>query len=358
MSTTNYKHSELFAKLKSIEESIPDNLTSYQYLSVLDELIFNGLYPLIEGTKFFENFLAQILGWQTINSKRKVVGVGRQAFSSYLTLFFLLENPKQRLKLIKKMKIDRSVLFEAMRRWSSIAEEIHHISDTEIITKDVLVQIADLSERASMRDSHHVMAIYNQVHYWHEQATSFKSQILEKYTRLCLTTAQRDYVQMNCQGDLDDIIQIYFMSAGKAIDKCDTDKGVLTTHIQNWLLSAKNVVIATYNNGVVSHSNSKSSLKDKAKDRAKLGAEAGKELIHTMGTGTSMGTMSVDAVSLDEIEDMIADDLDDSRDKEDTINQIRRVTKYFDKTGIGRILLGIQDILSEEDVQTLRALAL
>lgn len=329
---SNYNHSRLFARLKSIEESIPNNLTSYQYLSVLDELIYKGMYPLIEGTKFFENFLAQILGWQTINSKRKVVGVGRQAFSSYATLYLLLDNSKQRLKLLKKMKLDRAVLFEAMRRWISIAEEITSISNTDVLTADALTQIADLSERASVRDDFHIVAIYNQVHYWHEQAVSFKSQILEKYTRLCLTTAQRDYVQMNCQGDLDDIIQVYFMSAGKAIDKCDTEKGVLTTHIQNWLLSAKNVVIATYVNGAVTHSK---------------GTEAGAALIKTV----------IDHVSLDEIENMIADELEDAGEKEETVNQVRRVTKFFDKTGIGRILLGVQDVLSEEDVQTLRALA-
>jgi hypothetical protein len=329
----NYNHSKLFAKLKSIEETIPNNLTSYQYLSVLDELIYRGLYPIIEGTKFFENFLAQILGWQTINSKRKVVGVGRQAFSSYTTLYLLLDDPKQRIKLIKKMKIDRAVLFEAMRRWTSISEEIVSISETDVITSDALTQIADLSERASIRDGYHVIALYNQVHYWHNQAVAFKSQILEKYTRLCLTTAQRDYVQMDCQGDLDDIIQVYFMSAGKAIDKCDTEKGVLTTHIQNWLLSAKNVVIATYVNGAVTQTKA---------------STAGASIIRTM----------VDHVSLDEIENMIAEELDDPAEKEETVYQVRKVTRFFDKTGIGRILLGIQDVLSKEDVQALRAHAL
>jgi len=330
-SSSNYKHSKLFAKLKSIEESIPGNLTSYQYLSVLDDLVYNGIYPILEGTKFFDNYMAQILGWQTINSKRKVVGIGRQAFSSHATMFFLLDSPKQRLKLLKRMKMDRAVLFEAMRRWSSIAEEITSISDTEIISPDALIQIADLNERASVRPDFHVQAIYQQEKYWHDQAVAFRSQILEKYTRLCLTTAQRDYVQWNCQGDLDDILQVYFMSAGKAIDKCDTDKGVLTTHVQNWLLSAKNVVLATYNGGI-------------SQPRA--------------SAGRAIMTQLTDNVGLDEIEDMIADDLDEAKSKEDTINQIRIVAKCFDRTGIGRILLGVQEHLSEEDVQTLRAFAL
>lgn len=333
-SPTNYKHSELFAKLKSIEESIPNNLTSYQYLSVLDSLIYKGMYPIIEGTKFFENFLAQILGWQTINSKRKVVGVGRQAFSSYATLFLLLDDPKQRLKLLKRMKLDRAVLFEAMRRWTSIAEEIISISDTSVLTVDALLQIAELSERSLVKDHHHVMALFNQVKYWHDQAVSFKSQILEKYTRLCITTAQRDYVSMDCKGSLDDIIQVYFMSAGKAIDKCDTDKGVLTTHILNWLLSAKNVVIAMETNGASVQSRSQK------------------------GAGSALITTMAEHVSLDEIENMIADELEDPLEREDTIQQIRKVTKAFDKSGIGRILLGIQDVLSEEDVQILRAHAL
>jgi hypothetical protein len=328
----NYKHSELFAKLKSIDESIPDNLTSYQYLSVLDEMVYNGLLPIIEGTQFFEKFLAQILGWQTINSKRKVVGVGRAAFSSYLTLFLLLDDPKQKLKLIKKMKIDRAVLFEAMRRWTSIAQDIERLGTSRTFTVEVLEQLEGLSIKSSLRPDVNLFATFRLVTYWLDQAVAFKSQILEKYTRLVLTTAQRDYVQLNCQGELDDIIQVYFMSAGKAIDKCDTEKGVLTTHIQNWLLSAKNVVISSQLNGTITQAKTKT----------------GKEYTHSL----------VERVGLETLETMVSDDADEAADTDDLIQEVRRIAKAFDTTGIGRILLNIQEVLTDEDKTVLRAHAL
>jgi hypothetical protein len=327
---SSYQHSELFAKLKTIDESIPDNLTSYQYLSVLDELLYNAIYPLIEGTKFIEIFLSQVLAWQTINSKRKVVGVGRAAFSSYATMFFLLDDPRQKLKLLKKLKIDRAVLFEAIRRWMTLSESAIVVADADNLKnlKANLIKLAMLDEQASVRPGFHAFAIYGQVQYWYTNAEGWKGKILEKYTRLCLTTARRDYVQMKHTGKLDDMIQVYLMSAAKAIDKCDTDRGVLTTHIQNWLLSAKNIV-----------RNSQSTGGTMSQTRI----------------GTEMVSMMMENVSLDEIENSLADDGDDSQDRDLLVDQIRKVARHFDNSGVGRILLNIEEQLSAEDKQILRA---
>src|SRR6478609_1312804 len=98
MSATQYRHSESFARLKGVRESISTNLTSFQYLSVLDSFLYKSIQPLVQCTRFMDIFLAQMLGWQTQNPKRKTSGAGRQSFAANATLFFLCEDPKARLK--------------------------------------------------------------------------------------------------------------------------------------------------------------------------------------------------------------------------------------------------------------------
>ena len=57
--------------------------------------------------------------------------------------------------------------------------------------------------------------------------------------RLALMTAKRTYTDLNCEVPLDDLVQIYLVYLNKAIDRCDSRQGVLTTYIQNWFYPAK-----------------------------------------------------------------------------------------------------------------------
>lgn len=327
MSNT-YRHSQVFASLKGITESIPENLTSYQYLSVLDHFLYKAMQPLVKNTKFVDAFLAQILGWQTQNPKRKTSGAGRQSFSANATLFFLVDDPKQKLKVLRGMRLDRSILFETIRRWLGQIPDYEELS-SQIATPERMAKLEALRSQASMKESASLHVTYVQVYTNYKEAAAFKEKILEKYTRLCVTTAQRDYVQLGHREPLDDIIQVYIMTAMKAIDKCDTERGVLTTHIQNWLLSAKNIVVG---------SNVQEAAKRLAKSQGKNFDNPG------------------EPVSIDDVHDIPAE-TSDFYEREDIIASVRDVSKMFDPSGVGRILMGIQETLSEEDKNTLRALS-
>jgi hypothetical protein len=330
MTTATYRHSQTFAKLKGIQESITGNLTSHQYLSVLDHFLYRSIQPLIQGTRFVDVFLAQVLAWQTQNPKRKTSGAGRHNFAANATLFFLTDDYKARLKIIRNMRLDRAILFETIRRWLAIVEHYEELS-TQVATPDLISRLHELAEAASIRPSFSLHAIYTQVKFFYEQAASFKDKILQKYTRMVLNTAKRDYVQLGHKIDIDDIIQVYMMTAAKAIDKCDTDRGVLTTHIQNWLMSAKNVVVGQHLQGAM------------------------KSL--SQAQGSVVDRMTGDSVSFDDVPEMAMEE-SDSQEKEEIIDQVRLVSKAFDPLGVGRILMGIQEVLSYEDRMAIRAMAM
>lgn len=307
--------------MKAVNEKITNNLTSYQYLTVLDELLYNAVAPIVGATRFFDVFLAQVLGWQTVNPKRKSCGVGRQELATLTTLFFLTEDPKQKMKIVRQMKLYRNILFECVYRWLEATEEYERISSV-IGSREGLEATSRVSELGLMRPGWSLHSTRSATVYWVGESKKFKESIVQKYTRLCARIAQQDYVKLGHPISLDDMLQIYVMTMSKAIDRCDADRGVLTTHIQNWLKSAKNTV-------------------------------------QSMGEKDSGGYSHKDKVfghvSLEDVDVAVSDD--DTRDRQEEIMRIRRVAKAFDPEGVGRILLGIEEVLSDEDRRVLHSMA-
>lgn len=329
MSGKSYQHSEAFATLKGTNEKIGVNLTSYQYLTVLDNLLYESLTPILVTTKFFDVFLSQIIGWQTMNPKRKTCGAGRVGLATLSTLFFLTADPKQKVKLVKRMKLHRNILFECITRWLDLVNDYPKLS-IAIGNAEVLEAIQELHETALMRQGYSLHSTFSTVLFWYKKARTFKEQIMEKFTRMTISKAQSDYADLlekkiiSETENLSDMVQSYMMTMSKAIDKCDADKGVLTSYINSWLKSARNNV-------------EKRSSNDGSQLHKKIG-----------------GTR-VEHVDLEDVEDTVSDD--DARERDDQIRRVRQIAKLFDPKGYGRLMLGIQELLTEDDRQRLLALA-
>ena len=326
MAVIKYSHSEVFSALKNTREKISSNLTSYQYLTVLEDLVLSAVAPIVENTKFFEIYLSQIIGWQTLNSKRKTCGVGRQKLVALYTLLLLTSDIKQKMKLIRKMKIHKNILVEGVRRWMKILEAYPKTSSF-LGTPEVLSKLHEMEEQSLMRPGFSLHSTYNTVDYWYHQSESFKNKIIEKYTRMIANTAQKDYVDLEHSIPLDDVIQIYMLTGSKAIDKCDADRGVLTTYIKNWLKSAKNVAQAS----------------------------SSQNTIQAIRYGSKVVGAIAQQVNLEDLQ--ISTDEEEDKERISDIERVRCIAKLFDPLGYGRIILGIQEQLSTEQLQTLRALA-
>jgi hypothetical protein len=323
-----YEHSKTFASLKKIKETIGTNFSSYQYLSTLDSLLYKVIRPLVDNTHFVDHFLAKILAWQYQNPKRKVSSLPRSDLASCVTLFLVATSTDRKMKLLKKIKLDRGVLSEMIRLWLKVCEPYGHLATSVGMDKQAYLYEEQLLEiKASLKQDHSLYGAYQQVNYWWSYYLEFRNRVLEKYVRLCLSQAQKDYVAFKHRVPMEDVIQIYLVNAAKALDKCDTEKGVLTTHITNWLKHAKNQVVASHlsDTAYVLPKNSK-----------------------TVGTFLA----KANTVSLD---DVVEGDLT----KEDTdageVDAIRRISKLFDPRGLGRICLGIEESLSNSEKQILHA---
>jgi hypothetical protein len=117
------------------------------------------------------------------------------------------------------------------------------------------------------------------------------------------------------------------MAANKAIDKCDPNKGVLTTHIQHWLMSARNVVAKNYLDG----------------NQQQVALPESQEAVDTL--------LSEDDKSADS--DKLFESVEDKFERQGTIERVRQISKVFDPQGYGRLIMGIGEYLSPRMSKTL-----
>ncbi len=328
MPAPSYQHSETFSRLKRIQETLPGNLTSVEYLRTLDLLIEYALFPILSSTRFVDTFLSKILAWQSTNPKRKATSTGKKDLPSYVVLFLISNTPDQKLKVYKKVSFDRGITLEIIRRWLDTMRQYEELVN---LPQPTLEQRHKMQRVLTMLDAHEdtfPLGAYYQVKFWFQQANTWKSIILEKYTRLCLNTAQQDYVKFQHRVDLEDIVQVYLMTASKAIDRCDPNKGVLTSHIQNWLMSARNTVMKNY------------------LDTNTVQVETDDESVDSI---LAVGSQSPESATFESAESKL--------ERQGTIDRVRVIARQFDRKGYARLLMGIGEHVTPKMKSTLRQYA-
>jgi hypothetical protein len=311
-----YQHSKVFASLKVVKERIQGNLTTSQYLQAYDEYLEKAITPIIVHTKFFDSFLARLVGWQEKNFRRKVSFLNRHDFPSLAITFLLQNTPEGRLKAYRNLSLDRGICIEFIKLFHSNLDSYIKACNCELLNPGTgkfdisyALQVKLLMEESLKADTP-LLNVYSESHFWLAKALDFKEIIVEKYTRLCLNTAKFDYEDyFKCQLQLDDIISVYLTAVSRAIDKCDSKQGVLTTYIKNWLKTGRTQA---------------AKLLDKK-------------------------SISVTTESLNQLADVQSINAEDDRTTEERIKQIRLLAKLADPLGAARVTLGIEEILSEKE---------
>lgn len=246
-----YAHSEVFASLKNIHEGLSSNLTTSQYLQALDKYLQNATTPVIVGTRFFDAFLARLVGWQEKNFRRKVSFADRRVVPARVINFLLQSTPEGRIAAFEEIKLDRGIRMEALEVFYSRMERYEAACDCTLLapgaTEPQIGYCLFVKNKIEeeMRARVNLLTVLSESKFWLDRAVAFKALILEKYTRLCINVARADYVNyFKHSVSLNDLIHWYWIAASRAIDKCDSEQGALTSHIRNWFLTARSRVSA------------------------------------------------------------------------------------------------------------------
>lgn len=242
-----YTHSRVFAEYKAVDEDIKGNLTSLEYLQILDYYFKKAWEPLIINFPILaRNYVAKVLGYASIRSSIKISSEEKSYLPIFVFNFLSAQTNEVMVENFEKLHLNRGIIAgllhyflkqgnKYLEVWSPFNKQTIDKKTKDFYEIENLLGINN-------NNRENFLTIFNTVKYWNDNALDFRSKIIQKYTRMALLAAQKTYEDYHYVLSLDDISSIYIMTIGKAVDRCDSRLGVLTTFIQNWLQSAKSEV--------------------------------------------------------------------------------------------------------------------
>ena len=242
MAQSSYEHSQAFESLKQVREKITTNYTSLQYLQTLNHFLWKALTPVAqECPELFKGYLCKIVARQTLKASAKFTSNERQKLPSQL--FNCLRATDDKLVAqAQEMHINRGLLFGFSAFFLNRLETYKKLHNQPTLSVRTRSLCNIIEQQVGLREDGELYAAMLDVEYWSDKARKWKEQIVEKYTRMALLQAQSTYRDYNYVVKLDDIVQIYLMVVSRAIDRCDSRHGVITTFMQSWFKSAKSEV--------------------------------------------------------------------------------------------------------------------
>ena len=232
--------------LLQVNERLSENLSSLQIADVLDELLFNAMEPVVEGTNILESILVEVLPFTATNARRKFSSLeSHQDFIDHL-FSFMVVNKKHKMKLIKQARMERTLYFKALDIFEqttaplpTLMKQYITLNHKRVIERGNVVAKIDKICRTIGANITSIYAYRQKAVFWHYHATQFKQMICEKFVRLSYNEALKESKMTKLTISRGDLFRDLLVSTSKAIDKYDTNKGPITSYIKWWFKDAK-----------------------------------------------------------------------------------------------------------------------
>lgn len=240
----SYEHSDTFASLKSIREEVKENLTTPQWLSTLDYFIDSAIDPVVTiFPTLVDNFYAKVVVWQAHKPSIKFSMTDKFALPVKLFNAITSDDCKTKREHHRSMLLNRGLLFGLIAVFSQTVNRLNKLHSHQLnlgrVRRLHMIEVECNRLGISPNQRDHVYAALTQVEFFSKKAYWFKELIIQKYVRMALMNAKNAYTEAKCVPKLNDVVQIYLVYLSRAIDRCDSRQGVLTTFIQTWFYSAK-----------------------------------------------------------------------------------------------------------------------
>lgn len=326
-----YKHSHLMSALKGTEEQIQDNYSSAQYTEVWDTLLYNALEPIVACTNLPDRILADILHFYVENHRRKLSSLPKELVMSSI-LRYLVATPDNKIRRLRQCRLERNVLrliITTFQQETSLYQSLTlrkaRLRPESSKLPKVQGDLDLIEARVGYNGSLDLFSVINTVNFWNGQANDFKNMLMEKYLRLIVSQAQTYYKSNNSNMELDDIIQNLIIFTSKALDKYDSRKGTLSSYIMTWLQHAKNVTVVQ---------------------------EDGIAFLLPVAKRSDCSNLavSIDAAEVTEIEYECGENVE----VESLRKRVQLLSKLADPMGLGRLALGISEVLTKDELALLR----
>ena len=318
-SNNKYENSWVFGALKANSGEADGNLTTSQYLETLDRYLNGALKCIVENTRYLDVVVTGLIGWQEENYRRRVSLLSKRQFIE-AAVAWIIKPRAEKVKTLSTLRLDRGVALLACHSFLDECKDYEALSKLRVIESQEHLRILAETEKRLLVPGGNMFHCLTLVRHQATLASEYRGEILSKYIRLSIMTAQRDYVQyFDCRISLNDMCGEYILASARAIDKCDYEKGPLTTHIRNWFFTARKHCATRYDTG------RHESLLPEDSESSRISGDD--------DTKTVSAELSVDAVDV-------------SLMKMESPSTIRFLAKLADPKGDVRKRLGIEEILS------------
>jgi hypothetical protein len=191
--------------------------STYSLYLIYDTLLYRALYPIIKSTSILDNYLIVLLGYSSLNFRRKIAVPD---FPSLVYKYLISTDCDYKFDLLVQMKIDRIFLLKFLSLFLDEAKNINN----DVNTKYFKYKIIDIGSFHSCVED---------VNYWYSGVIMCRNDIASKYYDFAKNSALR-FSKKNPNISIDDLTSEYLLTVYKAIDKLDPDKGTLTSYIGQW----------------------------------------------------------------------------------------------------------------------------
>jgi len=283
-------------------------------------MYFNALEPILFNSNFIETHLASLVAWYSNTQRRKIAGEEKEITVSKILVFLNTKEKHRKLHLLKDIGLERNIYLLILEDFSRITDSYVKSHNSNLIKTDEheIIDTKNIESKVLwLNDS--LYGVIRTINKWKKTAITFKQQIMEKYIRLAVLQAAKDYALYAYKISIDDLFQNYMIAVSKAIDKSNPNKGVLTSYIQDWFKNAKLNTAAMYNYTAA---------------------------FNTPNSKYNFGETTVD-IDSEECSYLASEETEADEDSE----HVAMIAQTVDPLGIGRLALGISQHFTRNQIK-------
>lgn len=306
---------DTISNLKSVVEKIDKNYSSTHLLNTLDKCLYRSIKNVLKCSNFFQIRLSGcFLHWYSTVNKRSISKCNKEHLGFLVALFNNEKDPKKCYKVLKSMRLERSVLFLVLEDFLKCLRMYKTSLNLKSIPKVLEVNKSLF------------FTCYDKTKVYFDSAIQLRNAIVEKYMRHAMMESKSFYVSFKRKNPVLSIEQAevansFVLAIIKAINRCDQNAGTLTNHITNWLKNAK------CNRNLITEYGTAYSVPQSNKKSFNLKNHGGNAYLN---------------IDSDEAKNIAHQQNEESLE----VLQLRKVAKELDPKGYARLPLGIMEILS------------
>jgi hypothetical protein len=335
----------------SVSANPDENLTGGQIEQILNTLLYTVLQPIILRSNIFDSQIVYALSFISKNKKRKIsIANSREDSIDFLAKALLTEDPYEKLELVKKAKLERSMIYVFAKNildyhYDQFFKWYEKFLDVDAVDRQSCKRRIDVIRSTLQCDRRSdLYVMLNEAHDALEHYTAYVSDVVNQYVRLCSQQA-KFFVKTNPNNQYDFfcVRQNFLRSVLVALNKYNSQQGALTSYIKFWILNAQTCSTSDHEYGIAFR------VPPQLKKKMATDKESPFDINFSVSLDATVTDEEGEEVTLyNKIES--SETVDDQLEHHKFATMISLLAKNVDPLGIGRLTLNIDEQFTASDL--------